>query len=556
MIKHILKYGLFTACISLLLVNLSSCNEENSGGGVPEILGVRITNPDNADSTFVQSNTGQWIAVIGRNLQGVQKAYINDQSIGFNPTYNTTTSLLLQIPNERDMTKNVDLFNLLYTYDGGVLSIKPGTIRLETSHGVATYEFTVMGGSPSVTKVEAEVYPTPTGGKVTVNGTDFVNIKRIYFSDISPDSINADGTKPNAKIIEVPAGWKVASNRYLDPMKGYVVQSVLTFGLPDLPRTDGNYFGYVAVECPTGTTSIKFSTLPSPIVESVSSDMPIVGTKLTLHGQYFVDIEQININNGEIVIPAGDMEITRTSISFIMPDKPTNPKNNPLKIVARAGEVTLANFYPYQNVLLDLSTKGRDQNWGPNAAYQEANSADPPYISDGRFAQIKGTTVDWWGPMVYWDFAPATGNTQVVFPGYDVIPAATPTTDVYLSYECYNMIPFSLATTGGATIRYSFNTSSGAGYGPNFNYLDYAYLAGPVNVVLPGVDGQPLLNQWYQVLIPLSRFGGLESATYGKLAEGGVKEFMLQLQHQNGPQGSVNVCFDNFRIVTKLKSAQ
>ena len=559
MIKHILKYGLFTVCISLMLVNLGSCNnDDNSGGGAPEISYVRVTNPESADSAFVQSNAGRWIAVIGKNLQGVQKVYINDQSVSFNPTYNTATSLLIRIPDERNMTTGEDTFYLLYTEEGEVLAIKPGTIRLETNHGVATYEFTVMGGSPSMTKIEAEEYPTPTGGTVMVSGNNFVNIKRVYFSDISPDSVKADGTKPNAQIVEVTSGLNVRSNRYLDPMKGYVVESVMTFALPELPRTEGNYFGYLAVEGPTGTTSQKFSTLPAPIVESVSSDMPVPGTKLTLLGKYFVDIQQIDINNGEIVFLPGDMEITRTSISFVIPSKPTNPKRNPLRIVARAGEVVLDNFYPYQNVLLDMETKGRDQTWGPNAAYREADGVNLPYISDGIFAQVNKDFSAWWGPLVYWEFAPAegSGNTRVVFPGYDVIPAETPTTDVYLSYECYNMIPFSLGTTGGTTIRYSFNTTSGAGYGPVLNYLDYAYLAGPVNVVLPAYDGQPRLNVWYQVLIPLSRFAGLETGTYKNLAGAGVVEFCLQVQYQNGPAGTVNVCFDNIRIVTKLKSAQ
>ena len=558
MIKHILKYGLFTACLSLMLVNLSSCqDDDSSGGGAPEILSVRLTDPEKADSTFTQANAGQWIAVMGKNLQGVKKAYINDQSISFNPLYNTATNIILSIPTEIN-TKTGKEFELLYTTeDGGVLAIRPGTIRLETDRGVASYAFTVLGGDPSITMVDAEEYPVPTGGKVMVTGNNFVNIQRIYFTNISPDSVSQEG----AQKIEVTTGFDVQSTRYLDQVKGYVVESILTFVLPDLPRDEGgNYFGYLVIDGQGPSASQKFSTLPAPIIESVSSDMPMPGTRVTLNGLYFIGIEQININGDEILILPEDMEITRTSLSFIMPDKPTNPKSNPLRIVGEAGEVTLDQFYPYENVLFDLDTKGRDKNWGPTPDYQEADGVNPPYVSDGNFAQIKGTTVDWWGPLVYWELGAAaeSENVSVTLPSYEVIPADTPIEEVYFAYECYNRIPFNLSTTGGAHIRYAFNSGMDAGFdgAGMIKYQDYSYMEGPTNVVLPGSDGEPRLDEWYMVMIPLSRFEQLDGfgTTYKDFAEAGIVEFFMQLQHSNGPQGEVDVCFDNFRIVTKLTS--
>ena len=556
MIKHILKYGLFTACLALMLVNLGSCTDESSGGGAPEILYVRATS--NPDSTFNIANAGQVIAIMGKNLQDVKKVYINDQSIPFNPLFNTASNIIVTIPVEKNGDKVFDL-KYIFTEDGEVISIEESTIRVETDRGVATYAFTVLGGDPAISMIDAEEYPIPTGSKVTVTGYNFVNVRRVYFTNVDPSPTATNIITVPEEIIDVTTGWDVRSTRELDSRDRYIVRSTLTFDLPDLPRDDGgNYFGYLVIE--TGTkASRSFSTLPAPVVESISSDMPLPGTEVTIKGLYFIDIEEISINGGEIVILPEDMtELTRTTISFIMPEKqPTNPKRNPLSITGRAGVTTLDNFYPYQNVLFDLETKGGDQGWGPNALYRVADDIDPPLTSDGKFAQIKGNTVDWWGPMVYWKFAPWEGseNVQVVLPSYDIIPAQTTTDEVYLSYECYNMIPFSLATTGGAMIRYRLGTALSSGYdGAGFKYLDYEYMTGPANVVLPGVDGEPQLDKWYQVLIPLSKFSGLEGKTYKDFAEAGVVEFFLQIQHQNGPGGQVNVCFDNIRIVTRLMS--
>ena len=573
MIKHILKYGLFTACLSWILVSVSSCQGDDGSGGAPEITGVRITNPASADSIFAQANTGQMIAVIGKNLANVQKAYINDQSISFNPTYNTATSIILTIPTERNMTTGEDTFTLLYTEDGGVLSIKPGTIKLETKYGTATYAFTVLGGNPSITLVDADEYPTPTGGKVTVTGDNFVNIQRVYFTNVSPDSLSQQG---GAQIVEV-SGWTVSSNRYLDPVSGYVVKSALTFTLPDLPRdADGNYFGYMVIEGPKSgnqtqgaRTSTKFATLPSPVVESITSDMPMVGQTVTITGKYFIGVQSIDIKSGDNTffrIPAASLTITKTTISFIMPAKPTNPDFSPLSIVALAGTTTLSHFYPVNNVLLDFDTKGRDQQWGPSATYQEADGVNPPYNSDGKFALMSGKGMNnaWWGIMIYWAAHKdeATGNaldTPFDFPSYDVIPANTPADQVYLSYDCYNTVPFNVPENGGF-IRYFFNTTLGGGPGGTINWGDgdYQWLVGPNSIVLPGIDGQPLMNQWYQVLIPMSRFAGLNDgkATYKNIVESGLKEFVLQIQFNGNPIVDVNLSIDNIRIVTKLKSVQ
>lgn len=111
----------------------TSCSDDkSSGGGVPEILGVRSCDPALADSLFTKASPGQVIAVIGQNLGGVMKVYINDQEVYFNPNMNTDHSVIVNVPTEKNGFK-LTAFN----------SDLKDEIRIETSHGTCTYAFKI-----------------------------------------------------------------------------------------------------------------------------------------------------------------------------------------------------------------------------------------------------------------------------------------------------------------------------------------------------------------------------------------------------------------------------
>ena len=44
------------------------------------------------------------IVVVGEHLGGTQKVYINDQEVSFNRNYVTSTSIILTVPNELELT--------------------------------------------------------------------------------------------------------------------------------------------------------------------------------------------------------------------------------------------------------------------------------------------------------------------------------------------------------------------------------------------------------------------------------------------------------------------
>ena len=60
-----IKFFLLALVIPVLAGFVSSC--DNDDDGAPVILQVRTTDPEKADSTFVQGTPGQMIVIEGRN---------------------------------------------------------------------------------------------------------------------------------------------------------------------------------------------------------------------------------------------------------------------------------------------------------------------------------------------------------------------------------------------------------------------------------------------------------------------------------------------------------
>lgn len=423
--KNIFKYGLFIAFVALTAVNFTSC-EKDEGGGIPEIQYVRITRPDAADSTFTGTHTGTTIAIIGKNLSNVQKVFINDQQVSFNPNMNTDHSVIVTIPSEENGF-------ILTNFDP---DLKP-EIRVETSHGNATYHFDVYYPSPEIKEAVAEVYPAQTGGKINVSGRNFVDLKRVYFTNVNPFPAVDEEVPSTAVEITVPtANWEknIESHRYLDVMtKKYITESTLWFNLPDLPRVDDIYSGYLVIEGPDALASIKFSTLPPPTITALSSDMPIPGATLVITGKDFIEVESVNINNGEFVILPEEMTVTSSSISFVMPAKPG--KTCTLSITALGGTVTMEGFYPYETLVTNMDRSnpdpaGDDLFWSWSAVpYKES----PEVNSDGICAVYSGKPgLWWWEPILN-----AYHFSTTSLPSFDIIPANTPVSKLELVWECY-----------------------------------------------------------------------------------------------------------------------
>ena len=142
-IKH--RFGLLALLLlAMLSITITSCKDDEEGYGTPEITGIRTCDPAKADSLFSKAGCGSVIAVMGHNLSDVRNVYINDQNVSFNSTMNTPHSLIVTIPTEEKGFK-LTAFN----------SDLKDELRIETSHGSATYQFKVLAPGPIASRIAA-----------------------------------------------------------------------------------------------------------------------------------------------------------------------------------------------------------------------------------------------------------------------------------------------------------------------------------------------------------------------------------------------------------------
>lgn len=517
---------------------LSSCNDDDKGGGQPVIEGVRVTDPALADSLFEQAYPGKMIAIIGRNLGNCQRLYINDQKVSFNPNLNTDHSIIVTIPTEEDNDFKLTAFNP---------NLK-SEIRLETLGGVATYSFKVLAPTPHMERIAGK-YPRRAGDVITVYGQNFLDLERVYFTDVNPrgdqDDDDADGaiiaTPVIGNEIEV-TDFTLDQERYIDPKtKKYVTDSKMSAVLPSIPYDNG----YLVMVTPQGTSVIDYAAIPPmPIVKNMSSDMPIPGTKVTLYGSYFVEVQSIKIGD-DIVVPGSDVTVeeNESELSFILPAKPQSTTT--IQVVTPGGTSPAMAFYPYETLLLDFddTTYAKDNNWSPNAQYLVATPDAAPYVSDGKFALFSGknTASNWWGTMVFWDTK--VGNS-LKFPDFSVIAEDTPLDDVYLKFEVYNeyvftkSIEFKFVSKDGSEHKYeNWDSSNGVQFKPEFQ----------------DQFGDPHYGEWYMSLIPLSRFAGFEGKTYKDFVNSDLYRIRIMLFNKTGQAEDVFFGFDNLRISTLEK---
>ena len=73
-------------------VTLIACSDNEAQ---PVITSVRATT---SNDTFTDANPGQMIVIQGENLDGATAIYINNQSVSFLPTFNTSTHIIVTIP--------------------------------------------------------------------------------------------------------------------------------------------------------------------------------------------------------------------------------------------------------------------------------------------------------------------------------------------------------------------------------------------------------------------------------------------------------------------------
>lgn len=139
-----------------------ACKKDNVSGP-PIIEKVSLLDSSKVDSAFTKALPGTQLLITGQNLGGITNVLFNEASAYFNPTFNTSTHLIITIPSNVP-TEATD-------------PKVPNTIRIVTGHGQTSYTFAIDIPPPAIESVSNEnALP---GDSVVVWGSSLWLIEKI-----------------------------------------------------------------------------------------------------------------------------------------------------------------------------------------------------------------------------------------------------------------------------------------------------------------------------------------------------------------------------------------
>ena len=530
-IKKISSWILFAVlCISQQALFTSCSDDDSSGGGVPEITGVRSCDPTKADSLFTKASPGQVIAIIGHNLNDALKVYINDQPVYFNPNMNTEHSIIVNVPTEKNGFK-LTAFN----------SDLKDEIRVETTHGTCTYSFKISAGFPILQRIAAS-YPRETGDEINVYGLNLTDIENAYFTSMTVEEIEAlEGEEIGGTKVPISGLQVVKKERGINSMtNAYETQSQLRFNLPDLPFTEGT----LVIETAGGTAYIPYSKTPGqPVIFYVSNDMPQIGETLIITGREFVQVESVKY--GDVTLNESEFRVSESedSIYVNFAQKPNVGSETTLTVTTPGGEVSVERFYDHSTILTTFDGDATDNGWGPNASFVDSGTADGQYA----YIYVPEEGQQWWGTMIYFrkDWS---GNS---FPLSDNIPETATADEVYFATNVFSESDYNNGSFWGY-IRYMFQPIGDAEnqYDNHIGWENYdEQIAQFEQPVLADINSQAPTGKWYRHVLPLSKFACYQGKTYAEIKSIGLNQFRLQSINQSTTRGKVDVKFDNCRVI-------
>lgn len=458
----------------LLLMPFVAC-EDSDSNSLPVIYNVRTTDPEKIDSAFVQGIPGQMLLIDGENLETTQKIFINDQEIYFNPNFVTSNNIILTIPAELELTgTNPDL---------------PKEIRVETKIGAATFSFHVLSPEPSINRLQID-YPVSDGDFIVIYGANFYEIQKIVM----------EGTK--GSLVEV-THYEVSQD-----------YSKITFRLP----TGTNKEGEVAVYCDAGEARYEYATfvLP-PVISTISSNMPIIGSEFFITGNYFINVVKVNIN-GEYDIEDFNVSESNDTIYLKLPIAPAASGN--ITVSAAGGEFKGNQlFYPEEYVIANFDNIG-SLSW--TGSLYQGNGIKAPFVTTGNAGGTVEKNVGSWNGW----FGNVLANTNY----RDAISNDTPVSGLMLAFECFLTYPLS-------TINYQVM------FGGDWDNALSGYV--PKSIA----SGKTEVGRWMSCEIPLSMLA-VKANKYSEIKSMNTEVGFFS---KNGSEAVpfYEAYFDNIRIVPK-----
>ncbi len=243
--------------IPVTAVMLFACKKNISGGGgQPVIANVRSVDTTKRDSFFTRAVPGTLVVIQGSNFDGLQAVFFNDTSAYFNPSYATSTNIIINIPATAQTAATRP----------GV----PDVIKVVTDHGTASYSFKLYLPPPVITSIALD----NSGTVVFINGYNFEGIQKITFP--VPGTDTALSFSVNKTYTQITAAIP-----------------------PGAAFTDS-----LRVFCTFGTGA--FSYPPPMSITGVSNENGAAGTTVTVNGTNFIGISQVVFPGG---IPGTNLQV-------------------------------------------------------------------------------------------------------------------------------------------------------------------------------------------------------------------------------------------------------
>jgi hypothetical protein len=179
--------------LSLILMSLSACKNDEDGGGPISITKVYLQDATSTvtDREVKFARLGQLVRIEGSGFNGLKKVYVNGFSTYFNPVFVSDNSMLVAINEE---TPIVDA-------DSSVRN----TIRLANENYEATYSIEIRSSAPAITGVSNTM---PIAGEtITIFGTGLLEVNKIIFpGNIEVSSGIVSDEDGESCMVTVPTG--------------------------------------------------------------------------------------------------------------------------------------------------------------------------------------------------------------------------------------------------------------------------------------------------------------------------------------------------------------
>lgn len=477
-----------------------SCEDENELGS-PAIAEVRNYAASPHDTLITTLNAGQWVVLLGSNLNNVSEVYFAGTRASINSALFAKGSLVVQVPGIAFESVPVE---------------KRDEIMVVSSGGTATYQINIVG-PPIITHVRNfDDSPNDTllnqivpGQEINMIGFNLEEATEISFQGIPADLTGLINTDSSA-IITVPAN--------------------LSGGSASL----ANMISYTTIY---GSSTYFIKIIGPPVVVRVSNENPVEGDSVYLYGSNLLGIEELTFAGATIA--DHNVNAEGTKVGFVVP---ALSASGPVVVTTEGGTFT-SSFNVNDIVSGGISNfewSGPFQwAWWGGASLECGNPSSgwPPYNADfpGNPSQYLVLKT---GPMnpgdgADWSTAIRMENVQWL----PVESLSDPLDQWVIKFEMFvpddwNGITITVATSNGSAYRYEpWKTPTGT---------------------------KPFTTSgWQTISIPLSSFrasdgtGAPITSLINLLgSEGKSNMFFIMKNYGTGVSATgFNGAFDNFRVI-------